>query len=565
MEIETTQSKTVRLWYPIARNSAVISGAFVLLLSALILVNYMQVQSVDPLNSEALTRLMQQLREEPENEVLKEQIRALDLLARRAYFTHQWQLRTGSYLLFGSMLVFLVALKYMGSLRSQLPDLTREPDRAGAWEERILARKWVLFSGLVLFVMAFVLSVVSEKNASSAGTAAPATNPTYASLEEIRQQWPNFRGPEGIGIAYQTDVPTSWDGPSGENILWKVPVSKPGFSSPIVWGERLFLSGADKGSQEVYCYEAESGDLLWQGQADDLPGSPSKRPNVTDDTGYAAPTMATDGQRVFAIFATGDLACWDIDGNRLWGKNLGLPDNHYGHSSSLMVYRNLLLAQLDDNRGGRLVAVDVESGKLVYDKTREVQISWASPILVNTGSRMEVILNAIPLVVSYDPLTGNELWRVDCMMGEVAPSPAYADGMVFVVNEYARLAAIRVGETAEMAWEFDDYLAEVASPVATDEYLIVATSYGGVACFDSKTGEEFWLHDFDEGFYSSPVMAGGFVYLMDMKGLTHIVRLGREFQLVGSCALGEQAVATPAIANRRMYIRGTEHLFCIGQ
>lgn len=565
MEIETTQSKTVRLWYPIARNSAVISGAFVLLLSALILVNYMQVQSVDPLNSEALTRLMQQLREEPGNEDLKEQIRALDLLARRAYFTHQWQLRTGSYLLFGSMLVFLVALKYMGSLRSQLPDLTREPDRAGAWEERILARKWVLFSGLVLFVMAFVLSVVSEKNASSAGTAAPATNPTYASLEEIRQQWPNFRGPEGIGIAYQTDVPTSWDGPSGENILWKVPVSKPGFSSPIVWGERLFLSGADKGSQEVYCYEAESGDLLWQGQADDLPGSPSKRPNVTDDTGYAAPTMATDGQRVFAIFATGDLACWDIDGNRLWGKNLGLPDNHYGHSSSLMVYRNLLLAQLDDNRGGRLVAVDVESGKLVYDKTREVQISWASPILVNTGSRMEVILNAIPLVVSYDPLTGNELWRVDCMMGEVAPSPAYADGMVFVVNEYARLAAIRVGETAEMAWEFDDYLAEVASPVATDEYLIVATSYGGVACFDSKTGEEFWLHDFDEGFYSSPVMAGGFVYLMDMKGLTHIVRLGREFQLVGSCALGEQAVATPAIANRRMYIRGTEHLFCIGQ
>ena len=565
MEIETTQSKTVRLWYPIARNSAVISGAFVLLLSALILVNYMQVQSVDPLNSEALTRLMQQLREEPGNEDLKEQIRALDLLARRAYFTHQWQLRTGSYLLFGSMLVFLVALKYMGSLRSQLPDLTREPDRAAAWEERILARKWVLFSGLVLFVMAFVLSVVSEKNASSAGTAAPATNPTYASLEEIRQQWPNFRGPEGIGIAYQTDVPTSWDGPSGENILWKVPVSKPGFSSPIVWGERLFLSGADKGSQEVYCYEAESGDLLWQGQADDLPGSPSKRPNVTDDTGYAAPTMATDGQRVFAIFATGDLACWDIDGNRLWGKNLGLPDNHYGHSSSLMVYRNLLLAQLDDNRGGRLVAVDVESGKLVYDKTREVQISWASPILVNTGSRMEVILNAIPLVVSYDPLTGNELWRGDCMMGEVAPSPAYADGMVFVVNEYARLAAIRVGETAEMAWEFDDYLAEVASPVATDEYLIVATSYGGVACFDSKTGEEFWLHDFDEGFYSSPVMAGGFVYLMDMKGLTHIVRLGREFQLVGSCALGEQAVATPAIANRRMYIRGTEHLFCIGQ
>lgn len=565
METETTQSRTVRLWYPIARNTAIISGAFVLLLSALILVNYLQIQSVDPLNSEALTRLMQQLRQEPGNEDLKEQIRALDLLARRAYFTHQWQLRTGSYLLFGSMLVFLVALKYMGSLKSQLPDLMRQLDREEAWEDRILARKWVLLSGLALFVIAFVLSVVSEKNVASVETVTPATDSAYASLEELRRQWPNFRGPEGIGIAHHTDVPTGWDGPSGENILWKVPVPKPGFSSPIVWGEKLFLSGADKETQEVYCYEAQSGDLLWQGRADDIPGSPSKRPAVTDDTGYAAPTMATDGQRVFAIFATGDLACWDMDGNRLWGKNLGLPDNHYGHSSSLMVYRNLLLVQMDDNSGGRLLAVDVESGNLVYDKARDVQISWASPILVDTGRRMEIVLNAIPLVVSYDPLTGNELWRVDCMMGEVAPSPAYADGMVFVVNEYATLAAIRVGETAEIAWEFDDYLAEVASPVATDEFLIVATSYGGVACFHSKTGEELWLHDFDEGFYASPVLAGGLVYLTDMKGLTHIVKLGREFQLVGSCALGEQAVATPAIANRRMYIRGAEHLFCIGQ
>lgn len=565
MESETTQSRTVRLWYPMARNAAIVSGAFVLLLSALILVNYIQVQSVDPLNSEALTRLMQQLREEPKNEALKEQIRALDLLARRAYFTHQWQLRTGSYLLFGSMLVFLVALKYMGSLKSHLPDLTRGPDQELAWEERILARKWVLFSGLGLFVAAFVLSVVSEKNASSIGTAASATDPAYASLEEIRQQWPNFRGPEGIGIAYHTGVPTDWDGPSGKNVLWKVPVPKPGFSSPIVWGEKLFLSGADKGGQEVYCYEAESGNLLWQGQANDLPGSPFKRPAVTDDTGYAAPTMATDGQRLFAIFATGDLACWDTDGNRLWGKNLGLPENHYGHASSLMMYRNLLLVQLDDNGGGRLIALDVKTGNLVYDKIRDVQISWASPVLVNTGSRMEIILNANPLVVSYDPLTGNELWRVDCMMGEVAPSPAYADGMVFVVNEYARLAAIRVGETAEIVWEFDDYLAEVASPVATNEFLIVATSYGAVTCFHSKTGEKLWVHDFDEGFYASPVLAGEFVYLMDMKGLTHIVKPGREFQLVGSCALGEQAVATPAIANRRMYIRGTEHLFCIGE
>ena len=564
METEARQTGNVRLWYSISKHVAIVSGCLVLLLSTLIIVNYIQTQTVDPLNSEALTQLMQRFRGDPENEVLKEQIRAIDLLARKAYFTHQWQLRTGSYLLFGSMLVLLVALKYIHSLRPNLPDLTREPDRELSWQEQLLARKSVLFSGLGLFVTAIVLSLLTEKNWSSTEMAGSAAAPVYASAEEIRQQWPNFRGPEGIGIAYHTSVPAHWDGPSGKGILWKVAVPKPGFSSPVVWGEKLFLSGADEEAQEIYCYETASGNLLWQGQANDLPGSPSERPDVTDDTGYAASTVATDGQRIFAIFATGDLACWDFDGNRLWGKNLGLPDNHYGHSSSLMTHQGLVLVQFDDNSGGRLMAFAARTGDPVYDRDRDVQISWASPILVNTGSRMELILNTNPSVISYDPLTGNELWRVECMMGEVAPSPAYADGMVFVVNDGARLAAVRAGEDAEMVWEYDEYLAEVASPVATSEFLFVATSYGTVACVQSKTGEELWFHDFDEGFYASPVLAGGLVYLMDRRGLMHIFNADREFQLVGQCPLGEEAMTTPAFMDGRIYIRGSKHLFCIG-
>ena len=563
MNPETPESRATRLWYPLARRIAAISGIFVLLLSALILVNYVQVQTVDPLNSEALSRLMLQLREEPENKALVDQIRALDLLARRAFFTHRWQLRAGTYLLFASMLLCLGSLKYISSLRPALPDLTQEPDEDQSWESRLLARRWLLYSGLGLFAAALLVVVASERGGSSDQTTSATS--AFPSLDEIRSQWPTFRGPEGIGIAYQDQTPQQWDGPSGRNILWKVPVSKPGFGSPIVWGDRLFLSGADKAAQEVYCYDANSGDLLWQGQANDLPGSPGSPPDVTDDTGYAAPTMATDGQRVYAIFATGDVACWDVDGNRIWGRNLGLPTNHYGHSSSLITHRNLLLVQFDDSSGGRLLALESRTGNQIYDKSRDVQISWASPVLVDTGSRTELILNSNPAVISYDPLSGRELWRVDCMMGEVAPSPAYADGLVFVVNEYARLAAIRVGDTAELAWEFDDYLAEVASPVATADFLIVATSFGAVACFDSKTGEELWVHDFDEGFYASPIIAGDLVYLMDMNGLTHIAKAAREFQLVAQSPLGEHAMATPAFANNRIYIRGTKHLFCIGE
>jgi len=550
-------------WPTVAAHISVVSGILVLVLSALIVVNYIQIHTVDPLNSPALAEMMQQLRSEPENEALKQQVRALDLLARRAYFTHQWQLRAGSYLLFASVIVLLVSLRYLHSLRQDLPDLEQEPPEV--WPARILARRGLVAAGAVVFGSAAVLAVLTEVHWASRPAVARGAGGAYPSLEEIRAQWPCFRGPEGIGVAHHTVAPALWDGASGQGVMWKVPVPKPGFSSPIVWGDRLFLSGADSDVQEVYCYSAETGDLLWQGHANDIAGSPDERPDVTDDTGYAAPTMATDGHRVFAVFATGDLACWEFGGSRLWGRNLGLPENPYGHSSSLIVFEDLVLVQFDDNQGGRLLAVNTPDGNLVYDTDRDVQISWASPILVETGKRTELILNSNPSVVSHDPRTGRELWRVECMMGEVAPSPAYADGLVFVVNEYARLAAIRVGAAAEMAWEFDDYLAEVASPVATSEFLVVATSYGTVACFDSKTGEELWFHDFDEGFYASPILVGDLVYLVDRSGLTHILKLGREFEQTGRCALGEGVVATPAVMPQRIYIRGLEHLYCIGE
>ncbi len=296
----------------------------------------------------------------------------------------------------------------------------------------------------------------------------------------------------------------------------------------------------------------------------DIPGSPGGRPDVSEDTGYAAPTMTTDGQRVYAIFATGDLACFDFDGNRIWAKNIGMPDNHYGHSSSLITYQDLLLIQFDQNTGGYLIALRSSTGDLVYDKSRDVEISWASPIVVNTGSRTEIILNSNPFVVSYDPRTGQELWRVKCMQGEIAPSPAYADGMVYVVNDYARLAAIKLQDTPVVAWEYIDDLSEVSSPLVTKNLVIMAASYGSVTCFDSKTGERYWIHDFDEGFYSSPILVGESVYLIDMLGIMYVFKADKKFQLISRSELGENAVTIPAFMHNRIYIRGEKHLFCIG-
>jgi outer membrane protein assembly factor BamB len=555
------------MMYNIAKRVAVVAVVFAVIISVLLIVNYIQTKSIDPLNSKAISQLMAKLQENPDDTALKEQIRALDLLARKAYFTYQWQIRTGSILLFVFVLVFLIALKYMGSLKSQLPDLSESAGRDDSWENKLLSRRYIIFSGLGLFLLAFILGILSEKDMKSFGMMKQGEMlaADFPGIDEIRKNWPGFRGPEGIGIAYQTDVPIEWDGKSGKNILWETPIPLPGFNSPILWGDKIFLSGADKKNRVVYCIDAGSGKILWQAEVKDIPGSPDKPPKTTDDTGYAAPTMTTDGQRVFAIFATGDIACFDFSGKPIWAKNLGMPGNHYGHASSLITYQDLLLVQYDQKTGGHLLALKTDTGILVYDKPRDVDISWASPIVVNTGARSEIILNSTPFVISYDPRTGQELWRVECMSGEVAPSPAYADGMVFAVNEYARLAAIKLANAPALAWEFEEDLSEVSSPLATKDFIIMASSFGAVSCFNSKTGERYWIHDFDRGFYSSPILVGDKVYLIDMNGVMHIFKADKQFQLISTCELGEKAVTIPAFSPGRIYIRGEKHLFCIGK
>ena len=557
-----------RIGFRVARGIAFIAALLAGILSVLMIANFIQTRSVDPLHSGAIARLMARLQDNPEDVSLKEEIRALDLLARKAYFTHQWQIRTGGYLLLAFVLVLLPALKYMSSFRTNLPDLGRNPEAEESGKAMLLSRRSVLYGGAAFFLIAFGLGLLSQsemKRSSLPGAGKPPASAEFPSLDEIRSNWPGFRGPEGNAVAYAAGVPMEWDGPSGRNILWKTPLPLPGHNSPIVWGKRIFLSGADRRTQAVICFDADSGKILWRKELNDIPGSPAERPKVTEDTGYAAPTMTTDGRRVFALFATGDLACLDFDGNRIWAKNIGMPDNHYGIGSSLIAYRDLLLLQFDQNTGGRLLALKAGTGEPVYDQPREVAISWASPILVETGRRTELILNANPFVTGHDPQTGRELWRVSCMQGEIAPSPAFADGLVFAVNEYARLAAIKLGDTPEVVWEYLDDLPDVSSPLATRDFVFLPTGFGTVSCLDSKTGKRLWLHEFEDGFYSSPILAGDSVFLMDREGVTAIFKAGAEFRLVGRNALGERAVTIPAFMPGRIYIRGEKHLYGIGK
>ena len=421
---------------------------------------------------------------------------------------------------------------------------------------------------MCFFILALFAGIFSDNifEAGSDDTSIETENVNEIDIDIIRKNWPQFRGPEGHGIVYNNEnTPVSWDGTTGDNIIWKTPIPLEGFSSPIIWEGKIFFSGTDDDNQAVFCFNAEDGELLWEHKLNDIPGSPSPRPKVMEYTGYAAPTMTTDGKGVYAIFGTGDIAGINFEGERIWAKNLGSPVNHYGHGSSLALNGNTLLVQYDQNTGGHLIGLNTETGEHVYDKARDIEISWASPILINSDTRTEVVLSGNPFVISYDPSTGNELWRFKCMSGEIGPSPAFSDGVVFVCNDYARLAAIKPGDTPSLLWETDEDLSEISSPVANEDFVIMAASFGTASCFDSKTGERYWYYDADDGFYSSPIIANGLIYLMDVIGLMHVIKADKTLEVIGKNPLGEKSLTTPAFYDDKIFIRGEKNLYCIGK
>lgn len=616
--------ENVRLW----KRVALIAGVYSFIFSILIIANFAQVNRVDPVNTTVINALVERLSQNPDDAELREEIRQLDLLARKAYFTNQWQIRYGGYLLAIGVLVLIIAMQFISIGNKNLPNVDSKED----YKYLVLQKKvrfWVSVGGAAIVVLALVFafltqnqlkdtfsakalavsqsdmqevaeqSPISESEVKSVDqlqaeeevieekiqeveeakistekviekpkvdTSQPKEKTNdYATNEEMKKNFPSFRGFGGNGIAYQKNIPTSWNGESGENILWKTQIPLKGYNSPVVWEGKVFLAGASTTKRELYCFDANTGKILWTVNADNIQGTPAKSPSVRDDTGHSAPTVATDGRRVFAIFSNGDMIAADMQGKRVWAKNLGLPQNHYGHSSSLITYKNLVIVQYDDSKTPKIMALSSSSGDEVWSTPRKVKVSWASPILVNTGKRDELMLISEPSIASYDPATGKELWSIDGMYGEVGPSLAYANGIVFGVNEYAMIMAVKVGETPELIWEDSDYLSDIPSPVATDKYLFLPTTYGAVACYDAQTGSLLWEHDFDDGFFASPMLVEGRVYLLDKVGVMQIIKADGKFEQIGKASLGEATVATPAFANGRIFIRGEKNLYCIGK
>ncbi len=592
-----------------------ISGGFCLLVALLLFFNFIQMKRNEPLESQTIEALVQRLSEDPRNEELKEEIRNFDLLARKAYFTAAWQVNTGAYLLLFGAIIFAVALKINTDEQRKIEEPTG--DKENPVQSKYITHRWLLISGgsvlLLALISAFLSSdylkdyspekmLVAEipgpeeqiqiinivENIPEEDSAGVDKESAIESTEDIQGEeavnketvpeiekksvktesqdfktnQSTFRAYLGQGISYHKNIPVNWDGAAGTKIKWKVSLDKHGYNSPVIWGDKIFVAGGDEEARKVSCFNRHSGQLLWEKEVVNVPGAPARVPNTTDDTGLSAPTMTADARGVYAIFGTGNIIAFDHNGNQIWARALGTPSNHYGHSSSLILWNHKIVVQFDTSKGGRMLTLNPENGETIWDIKRNNMISWSSPMLMEKGGKMQIVTTSDPLVAGYDLETGKELWAVNCLMGEVAPSAAVWDGIVFGTNEYAMTVAIDPS-TAEVVWQTDEYLSEVSSPVAYNGILFLATSYGVLVAYDAKTGENLWEKEYNEGFYSSPMIAEGRLYIIDMGGIMHIIKANRSGETISEPRLGERAFALPVFADGRIYLRGEKSLFCI--
>jgi outer membrane protein assembly factor BamB len=579
--------------------TAVISGLFSIVVCLLLLLDFSGRGQVELLDTPAYLSLKEQLADEPTNEALQGEIRQLDLTLREDYFRRRRFTRMGIYLLLGGAIVTFATARWAAALRQLNPEPKSADGGVDLESQQQLWGRWATV-GLMLALLA-TMTVVTLRTRTSLPPTLADLQPAAASSsdeqglssdnpfsetdtkrpsqpvpdrEQYLAQWPRFRGPDGSGICRYADMPDSWDVSSGEGVLWKSEVPLPGLNSPVVWNDFVFLSGATSDELAVFCFQTADGQMKWRYDVASQAPPMDEPLEVNEDTGYAAPTVATDGLRVYAIFAIGDLVALDFDGQLVWQKHLGVPDNPYGHASSLATYDNLVFVQFDQGTKtdgkSKLFAFDGASGDVVWEVVREVPGSWSSPIVVDTDAGPIVITTAAPWVTAYAALDGKELWRVECLHDDVGPSPVFREDRVYAANESGGLFVIRSGGSGDVtdshvAWSTDIDVPDVSSPLVSDKFVFMIT-HGLMGCWDVAGGEEpLWQEDMGDEVSSSPSQVGENIYVFTDGGPALIVKPAAEqCEIVAELDMGESCRTSPAFQPGRIYIRGETHLFCLG-
>jgi outer membrane protein assembly factor BamB len=434
------------------------------------------------------------------------------------------------------------------------------------------------------------------------GITLPAAAPSTGS-------WPSFRGPYAAGVADGQRLPDKWNGTTGENILWRTPIPGLAHSSPIVWGDRVFVTSAissrpnatfkrglygdgdasdDRSRHKwvLYALDKRSGKIVWQRVA--FEGEPENKRHIKST--YASASPATDGRVVVAWFGSQGVYAYDVNGTPLWSVSLGhvdmgaydIPSYEWGPASSPIIWNGLVLLQCDTQADSFVIALDAASGRVVWKTDRDELPSWGTPTVVTGSDRPELVTNAANYIRGYDARTGQELWRLGGSSKITAPTPIVANGLIIVASgrrPERPIFAVRPGahgdltldkdrtSNAAVAWSKTARGAYMPTPIAYNGILYSLNNDGIFDAYEVETGREIYRQRLDpvgSGFSASPVAADGCVYLSNEDGEMLVVAAGRQFRLIATNTMGEPLMATPALSDGVMYVRSASTLFAIG-
>jgi len=424
------------------------------------------------------------------------------------------------------------------------------------------------------------------------------------------QNWPSFRGPSASGVA-EGKEPTAvkWNAATGENILWKTPLPGVAVSSPIVWGDRVFVSTAvssdpssgirtglygdvepakdvSKHSWKLVALDRRTGKVLWERVAHE--GIPKTKRHPKSSQATATPV--TDGRHVIVSFGSEGLYAYDVDGKLLWTRDLGVlnagwfydPDYEWGVGSSPIIWKNLVIVQCDIQKNSFIAAFDVTTGQPAWRTAREEIPSWSTPAIFEHDGRAELVTQATTFIRGYNPESGKELWRLGGNSEITIPTPIVGPGVIIVTNGYRGVQpifAIKPGASGDItlkgdattnefiAWSTNRGGPYIPTPVIYGDLLYVLAINGVLAAYDVKTGQRVYQERVAGGgsFSASPVAADGKLYLTSEDGDVFVVRAGPKYELLGTNPMSQVIMATPAIANGVIFIRGLKDVFAIGQ
>ncbi len=378
--------------------------------------------------------------------------------------------------------------------------------------------------------------------------------------------WPQFRGPNGNGVSDETSIPTALS--ASESLAWKAELPGQGLSSPIIIGERVFVTcsgGLRQQRLSVICLNAEDGKRMWERQF-----WATGRTMCHEKTSVAAPTPASDGQHVVAMFSSGDIVCLDLDGNLRWFRGMGRDypnaSNSLGMSSSLVVVDGVVIAQVENESESFTAGLDLETGVNRWKLDRPRKSNWTSPIVLKQGDRQVVALQSSKGVTAVEPSTGKAVWEY-ADGTSVVPSSAPSGGVLYVPSH--GLTALEPGVGAEkpkQLWQASQLRPGTPSPIAMGEKVFVLSDGGILTCAEKATGKRLWQLRLKGPFSATPVAAGEFLYCVNEKGLAQVVDTSKpEGAVTNELDLGEKILSTPSISHGAIYFRTETRLWKIGK